>query len=76
MLESTYIVSNTTSLLYNSKLILGMTKKISRLKVILSLGLKARPLYHLEVNTLGTKPQGCRIVHQSGSKMILLAVIS
>ena len=51
MLESIYIASNTTSLLNSYQHILGTMDKISRPEKIVNLGLKARPLHHIEVNT-------------------------
>ena len=76
MLESMYVASNIASLLDSFKLILGKTQEISMPEIIPHLGLKARLLCHIEVNTRGIKLQGCHILYQSGSKMSLMAGIS
>ena len=76
MLKSIYVPNNMASLLDNCKLILGITLKISRPEIIPNLGLKARPLYWVEINTKSMKPQSYHIIHQSDSKISQLSGIS
>ena len=40
------------------------------------MGLQARLLYRIKVNTRSSEPKVCCIIHQSGNKMSLLVEIS